>query len=295
MRRILVPIDFASRNFTHLHYAIHLASKTKALLVLQCAHRIPDILPDTITPLKNLQNITHMGVINAMMEVNRLHDVTLMNGLSFKYFSSTDIEAKSILRIIQQTQPDVICINVRERSLLERMLGGSRIETLIDKLDHCSILAIPPLATYQVPQQMIYATSLTTSPQRLQQLYHFVHLLDAFPIHFVHTIVEETRSYGEKRSAFIQNSNNIFGEKNYELAEMSNSYVEEVLDGYTQMHGIDLVIMQRHKQSVLDRLFTDSLPKKMAVEGSLPVLIFTKQLTKEEGSEVAPPILRIHS
>ena len=296
MKNILVPTDFTLYTSNAFNYAVQIASHTNASLTVLHANYIPFIikfnpLARTIYLVKRmfekpepLVSITRPVRVKSFLEkaprlrkpfvnaVKNVHDDFTLDQLTMEYVFTEMLDPKTIIQLVDDRKFDLVVMGARERSAIERFVGGSKIGKVIDRI-RCPLLAVSEAAKYGKIRQIEHTTSLTTSKNVLQQLNTLARQLRA-KVQFVHIVDEETRSYPKKVASFKEVADSIFGEDNYQFTDIRDKLSEESIYKFARNADADVLSVYERQHSFWDRLLVMSFSKNMACEAPVPVLIF---------------------
>ncbi len=274
---ILIPTDFSPHTANALAYAVQIAEQTKAQLHVLHAYHVPIINQNAWTPVQTLvERSAKIASIQFSNQLKKgLSNIDLSN-VSFKYHSTKHIEARSILQTVKQQNIDFLVLGTQASPPLLKVLFGNEVEHVIDRSKNCTILAVPERATYRSIQEIVYATSLNAPEGTLAQLRNFARLFGA-TVKFVHILEEKTRSYTKRLHHFKQKVQQVFERNTYKIITVESPYIDTALNNYVLQHGIDMVSMVERPKNILDRLFINSITKKMAFDSTVPVLILYEQ------------------
>ncbi len=276
MKSILVPTDFSPYTARAFSYAIQIAQKAQAPLTILHDYHVPIV--NQQRPVDNIQAllaaIEPIASDQFIAKVQNTHTPEILETVEFEYLYTANLTVDTIIEMTEAEQYDLLVVGAKKQNALRKMFFSSSVEMMIDKVKNTAILAVPENANYHKIEQIAYSTRLQTPISILEQLKHLKDIFNS-RLQFIHVIAEETRSYKKKRSDFIGRTNSVIGKSNFQLVEINHKDVEETLLKYLATKPIHLIsFVERPQKALLDKLFINSIAKKMAAEAPVPVLVF---------------------
>jgi len=274
MKKILVPIDFSAHAINALGFAIEVAKKTEAELILLHAVPIP------FTPGK--QTFEHYKESKDTYEKNAREQMAkLPNELP----ALDEVEYSSILRL--GSVPDAIigCANSREVDMIVLGTKGRRakemrgsilqnITTSIIKLARCPVLAIPDKATFRPIKKiaLAYDNGPISHMERLTGLREIANMFGAKlnVVMVMHNMAEleegwENPENAQELDAFLKEVEHTFHFK-------VKGDTETGINDFLEDKDIDLLAVIPHEHSLLQLQWHSGLTNKLALDCELPLL-----------------------
>ncbi len=266
MKKILFPSDFSESSENALRFTLQLSREFSAVVDILHLFQVPMWLEGEVVPELVLQRIEQ--VTQAAEE--KVHSFLQPFKSDFigktMAINSTTI-AREIVNQAELGQYDVICMGMQgEHAAIEKIVGSVTTRTMQQAT--CPVLAIPAEAKFQAISKIAYATDLDTSDRAaIEKLMALAGLLGA-EVHFVHIETEPDLGLMEDR---VQLENYPFDFVDFTI--LNNPSVVKGLDLYTREKGIQVMALFKPKRGLWDRLFHNSVSKRLAFQSEIPILI----------------------
>lgn len=266
MKKILFPTDFSSSAGNALEFTLKLAQELSAKVDILHLYQVQMWLEGDMAPEMVLQRMEQLAK-QAEEDIQ-----TFLQPFPSDYIGKTiAIQSSTIAReIVNQAeigQYDAIFMGMQgEHATLEKIMGSVSTRTISQA--KCPVLAIPAEASYQHIDKIAYATDLDTSDRRaVEELMKIAGLLGA-EVHFVH--VETQPQLGEMEDQ-VQLDNYPFDFVDFTI--LNNPSIVKGLDLYTEEKGIQALALFKPKRSLWDRIFHNSVSKRLAFQSEIPLLV----------------------
>jgi nucleotide-binding universal stress UspA family protein len=270
---ILVPTDFSKNASNALDYAITLAKKEKAKILLLHAFHVTYITPDVPAEFMaiEIENAEKM----AIKKMKSLFERIKHENLECEVFLRQDMAVDLILEVAKDRNPDFIVIGTTGASGLEEIIMGNITATVISKAK-CPVIAVPEKASFKHIKHITYATDyLISDLDALKKLVEIAKLFKA-TITVVH--VSNDLLTHENEEEFMNKFKAKVKKKiKYENIAYKLIYGQNfinTLEEYVHHESSDLIAMSTHHQSIYDKIFGKSNTKKMSYHSTIPLLAF---------------------
>ena len=284
MKTILVLTDFSIRADNAAHYALRLAQKIKANLLVCNVFHIPAAEPMAAQAGWTTENYDSFeeNSINDLSELtgrlNKLLDKDLDDG-SFR----PSIEQLSLSGFVPDTLNEVVAgrhilmavISMHGADGLSSFLLGNHTSEIIDNADY-PVLLVPHQETFKGYKKIAFATDMVDSDiDILNSLSGFAKYLNA-EILIAH--VAEERSSGREENDLVKRFFKLVSSKiNYPMIyfrAIQHKNVTAGLQWLSAHSDIDMLAVVHHKRSFFQRLFVGSVSQNLADHLTRPILIF---------------------
>ena len=270
MKRILVPTDFTESAETALYYAIEMAKKVNAEIILFHAYTVFD---DASSSLENLRRKEKNKI------ERRLESLTVKiehsGGINYKVCSAEGPVVKSILNAVKEFKADCIIMGTLGENSLANLVFGSVTAKIIDKAK-CPVISVPESASCSTIKRIVYATDYNSSDiTTLNKVVEIARPYNA-QINILH-IAYEKESANEEMNLmrkFMEEVNEQLDYNNFSFQMLAAANIEEKMKEYIQSESADLFAMSAHHKDLWDKLADNSLTNKMAYKSSVPLLVF---------------------
>lgn len=268
MRKILVPTDFSKCAGNALDYAIFLAKKMDAEIVLLSAYHIPSSGAATI--VVNIQEDLRK---ETQEELDALIEKKTKKHPWLKISSVVDfnIPSNSIVRLINKIDFDLIVLGTTGASGIKDMFLGSTTTAIISKVK-IPILAVPLNSKFEKIDTLLMACSLDTnkSVDSMNFFKLFATKLN-FKVKFLNIVQDNDENVSEKLFKKNERLKIVFDTFDYDIDLIKSNDVENaILEAVEEKHLLSVVNRER---TFFESLFHFSMSKKLAKHSTSPILI----------------------
>jgi len=282
MKKILVPTDFSENAAHALNYAIELAKKEHATLILLHVYHLDpappylDVRPpeqeiDTeekrwLNKLKALQvKVDHAGHVKTEL-VARL-----------------DLAVDGIAAEAKEKEVDLIVMGTKGASGLKEVLMGSNTSRVIDRVS-CPVIAVPEQAKAYPVKKIAYACDYRQLDlEAIQKLLEIARPFNA-QVNVLHVYESDEAIAKEEMERFVREVGNKINYSNLSFELLGGEDIEERLEKYLASEATDLLVLSTHQRGLLDRLFKKSITRKLVFHSKVPVMAFHYQ--KKESTTI---------
>jgi nucleotide-binding universal stress UspA family protein len=278
MKTILVPTDFSSSSERALDFAVNIAKKTNAKIILANAYYIPTF--DLEAPPSLLQKIydeedheikSQLAEICAKTSKNKSEE-----GLSLvcEYIAELKLPVPEIYEIATKKDVDLIIMGTEGK---DNILGffGSVTMDVVNKVQS-PVLVVKENLKYKDFSRICYAVeNLENNISSISQLIPIAKLYNA-EIDIIH--VEKQK----KKHTVIDPENSLFSIKksnDYAKVKLHEVYADDIskgLNDFLKSKPYDLLVFMKQERGWLENLFHKSLIKDFIASGDTPLLIIHK-------------------
>ena len=274
MKTILVPTDFSKNANNALDYAIAIAKKENAKIILAHAYNIIYIYPDV--PVQYAADQIKATEYGAKKQLDALCAKVRSSGkLRCDYLNKQGLAVDVILEVAEKIKPDLIIMGTKGASGVQEVLIGSNAAKVIEKAK-CPVISVPAKASYTPIKNITYATNYETSDIiSIRKLVDIAKLFDA-RITLLHIYYdgfapdleeEHMRKFKSKVSSKIHYKKLV-----YKFVYGKN--LMKMLEDHVKATSPDLLSLSTHHRNLFDKLFGTSLTKKMAYHTKVPLMAF---------------------
>ncbi len=280
MKNILFPTDFSQNADNALNLAIDIAKKTNGTLILFHAYSVQLVDPNMPAEIylsahqgEDKSAKESLGELRKkIMDFNK--DDTGKNLFEVEAIVSQGLVVDEALSIIDEFNIDIVIMGTHGASGLTELILGSNTASLIEN-SPVPVLAIPQNVKNKSIDNIVYAyDDIKANMPSFQRLLNFSEIFNS-EITLLH-IIETGKDTEEKnKKAFEEIKNNIGSDK-IKLALVTEENVLEGINEYINSNDVDVLAMAIRKRSLLDKIFSRSLTKKMAYHTKIPLLALHK-------------------
>lgn len=280
IKRILFPTDFSEAARNAFRYALLLADKLEAEVVVM--HAIyPQYegmdLPVMATQATQKKIEAAKSMLEAFVDtsVEMVAD-ELNNTATIETIVEIGAAASSIASVVVREGIDLVVMGTQgEHTTLEKLFGSVTAEVIQRSRSH--VLAIPEEAQLDKLQIMAFATDLKEADP--YHIWELTKLLEPFTpiLHCVHV-----RSEKDTSKVLDMNDLNAFFSNHaptlqIQFHEMQGEDLSVALNEFADTHGVDLLVMTTPYRNFFERLFYKSNTRRMAMHTQIPLLIFREE------------------
>ena len=268
MRKILVPTDFSACANNALDYAIYVAGKLNAEIVLLSAYHIPSSGSATI--VMNIQEDMRKETEEELNEVISGKKKSNPN-ISISGATDFNIPSNSIIRYTESGDYDLVIIGTTGASGIKEMFMGSTVSNIVDKVK-IPILAVPENSNFKNIDTVLMACSLESikSVDSMNFLKLFATNL-GLEVQFFNVYRGDDKDLERKLSKKKESLKIIFDSFDYEIDTIKSNDIENaVLEAVKKNQLLSVVTRER---KFFDKMFNPSMSKKLAKHSKSPILI----------------------
>ncbi|MFN8260666.1 MAG: universal stress protein [Chitinophagales bacterium] len=274
MKTIIVPTDFSKAASHALELAKWMAKKTNATIHLANFYSIPVAdysYPDISMPGEILEQIRKAAVEG----IDKLSVELKAEGFSVDSTIDMGMIADEVVNLASRLQADLIIMGTTGDKDIMNKIVGSNAAHVMQRVTQ-PILLVPQDCNCDGIRNVIYLDQLEEDDTAVLsklfalaeelQIDNNIRLLNVNTGFFFKPINEDLMLKLDKT----------FGLEKIKLETVDGADVKEGIEHYLENHKIDLVVMSTHKKSFLERVFSKSDTKEMAMYGKLPLLVYHK-------------------
>lgn len=273
MKTILIPTDFSENAKNAIEYAIEMAKKEKAKIIIVHACYITYIAPDA--PAQYLTEELVFVEDAAKKEMQKLIKKIENEGILCEAVIKQDNAIDLILEEAIKRKPDLIVMGTKGATGLKEVIIGSNTARVIEKVN-CPVIAVPEKSSFKPIKHIVYATNyLLSDIDALKNLVNIAELFNA-EITLLH-VSNEALNHETEEDHILKFRSKIKSRIDYDKVRFKLVYgkiFENVLAEYIKRESPDLLAMSTHHRTVYDKLFGKSFTKKMAYHTNIPLLAF---------------------
>lgn len=268
MKTILVPTDFSEAARNAAEYAVHLAERIKAKIILFHAFHVP--VPVTEVPVMVItpDELQKENETLLKKEIGKLRKHTQVQ---IEYLTMAGFAVDEILTIEKEKKINLIVMGMKGAGKLSEVLMGSVTTATLRKVK-TPVIVVPEKVKYKDPQKVAFACDYDpkTDMHTLDPLKELLKLFGAkiYVVNIKH----------EKEAVSLENA--VAGMKlDNKLDDVEHLYYfpekEDLVDGineFVKKYDADMVAIVPHRYNLMERLFHKSISKKMAFHTHVPLL-----------------------
>lgn len=285
MKTLLVPVNFTPISKNALIYAVGLAEKINAKIVLLNSYHAYPIDNDPSLLIKEFKE--EIKILKQVSEVKLRalwEEIKSTTSCKCKFVSVSGLAKDVIVSYANDIKPDLLVIGTEDFSQFERILFGTITGKVIKDVD-CSILVIPEEVKFKFPKKIAFAMDYHDSD--LNEIQFVEKLAKKFnsETHIIH-VVTELEDVGFEVNYFTKSKNEIKKSipKNktiFKLIINGENIIDE-LEDYVKEEEIDILAVAKTKKTFMEYLFSEDVTQKLFYRTKMPLLIFEAKDVPED-------------
>jgi nucleotide-binding universal stress UspA family protein len=267
--KIVLLTDFSPLSKVAINFAVKMAANLAAEFTILNIVRLEGV-PKTSLKLRQIEKaITQISEDEGAKLVQEITSGIKGNyTLTYKAIKAHTV-SEMVRRYVDKNQTNMVVMGLQGASALKKArLGG----TTVSVIDECKapVLAIPEFAKYRNMEHIVYASDLKHVQKELDIVVEFARIFGS-AVHMIHvTPVIDKKVEAQKIAA-----EEIISKMGYDKLDF-NLIVEEditlAIDSYIKKTKADMVTTFTHKLSLEEKLFGKSVTRKLAYQGTIPLL-----------------------
>ncbi|MES2555948.1 MAG: universal stress protein [Bacteroidota bacterium] len=269
---ILVPTDFSESATSAVHYAVQLAKKTKAKLVLLHAFYVPELVADVTAVMPSYADI------NATSENSLKH---LKAEIHSTYGKEINVETITIQGgpveeteiYLKEHRVDAVVMGMKGTSYLDERLFGSAATKLMH-LANCPVLMVDKDVVFHPIKKMVLACDYTRVQYLHDQLEPLVKLAELFKakVLILNVTPQQYSAITLDEAIAGVHLDHVLAKVPHTFHQIEHEQIVEGIKAFTKDQKADLLVMMPRDHSLLERLFREPNTKQMAFHAGLPLL-----------------------
>lgn len=263
MKRILVPTDFSPNASKALNFAVEIARRTKAEIML--IHAV-EVLVDDDDFKKTKDKLDEMARSIISAEVVNV---------TTRVFSDSSVN--SVINAAYDHKPDMIVMGTNGSSGIKEVIYGSRTAAVIGK-SPVPVLAVPLLSEWSVPKKILLAINQFNIPDKL--INPVIDMASLFGSSIQVTIftdmdddyVEDFKLHEAKVADFRDALKQKYPGTEIHAVHLAGKHFRESLQNWIDKNNIDMLVMLTHKRTLIGSIFNSSMTRKMSYHTNIPLL-----------------------
>lgn len=292
MRKILVPTDFTANASRALDFAVQIAKKVKAEIIL--LHTCCGLIENTSKDNRIMYNEYNHAFIEQANE--KLSSLKEQIEETEKLFVKTKLYkgpvTDTILQASEEHHADLIVLGILHETGLTEKIFGSKATAIMDRTN-VPVIFVHPLKEWNIPRKIFIAVNHF---EELPVVNNLVFKLAELFNTTVHIAIFTDTDY-EIRYEYLRNERNIslYKEKlenRYRNISIKTTLLygqsfQDTIAEYIREHRIDLVAMITHKQTFTESIFNRCAVKKMYYQTQIPLMVIPMQTNYSLSNEIS--------
>jgi nucleotide-binding universal stress UspA family protein len=289
MKTILVLTDFSVHAKHAAEYALDLAKKIKANLLLCNTFLVPAEIPMaglSVWPQDEYGILSEGSAdeLYLLKEHLQTQAATEPDTSGFKPNITTSSASGNIVDMVKElsSRADIqlVVAGTHDKDGLNDLLLGNNADKIMDHLNF-PLLLVPPSATYQPLNKIAFAADLVNVSRDEDALYQLINLAKLLQAEILVTHVYNEKNskldFEKQLKALLTNVSNKANYPNIYSRIVDDENPEKGLNWLCENGHIDMLAMVHQNHSFFEKLFTTSHTHKMARHIAIPLLVLPNQ------------------
>lgn len=274
MKKILFTTDFSTNADKAFCLALNMAEKHQAELIMAHVFDVPNVYN---YPLEFNPSEMKQGMINnwqrTLKEFFDHYDTEVK--ASFVAVEHPSV-VKGILSIVETHKPELLVVGTRGKNRIKETLLGGTTKALL-RSSPIPLMAIPETTHRKAFDKVLYASDFRVDD--LLSIKKLVQLVKPYnsEIQILHIRVDSEYKALEKFEWFkaLIKEHIDYEKISFEILQSDNVF-NTLLDHMSQDNFDLLVMLEKERSSLIDKLFYQDLVKKMEFQTKIPLLTYNE-------------------
>ena len=272
MKTIICPTDFSRHSNNAVRYAIDLAQKVKAAVILQHVYEIPVVYSDMAVATYQITETEVRSMVEKKLAALQKRLKAAYPKVSITTALASGLASDRIIKLAKEQKADLIVMSSTSTSALERALIGSNTARVINSAP-CQLLIVPPSSKFKEIKKIVYTTDLKEKNLKdAEKMSGFAKLFKAnITFLYIDTklLASDDKTIENMTRKVRQNINypNISG------YVCNDADVASGIRFFLKKHPASMLCMITHHRGLLEGIWNRSVTKKVAAHLSLPLLV----------------------
>lgn len=271
MKTIIVPTDFSPIATNAMHYAIEMAKKVNASLLLLHVYQVPVSFTDTPIVLVSIEDL-RKGAEEQVAHLKK--EVEHLTSGSLKVYTETRLGnvADELENLCNKINPFAVVMGTKGASGVERILFGSNTLTAIRHLTW-PVICVPPGKTFG------------DGIKKIGFACDFKDVVKTTPTHYIVDFVKEFNAELDVLNVDYHNKHfkpetpeqsallhTMLEEANPVYHFIEHADIEDGINEFAEKNNLDLIITIPKKHRLLEGVFKASSTKQLVYQSHVPVM-----------------------
>lgn len=275
---LLAPTDFSKAARNSVNYAVEMAKRIKAKIILVHVYSPPVMVSEVpmIIPLPAESEVYHMKKLKRLKN-NLLAGKGCAN-LDIEVMCRCGITVDEIYLLTLERKIDFVVMGLQGKGFIKESLVGSTTTRLIWKPE-VPVLSIDHKVKFKNPKRIVFATDKAEKlqPATMQSLVVFSKI---FKSHFfILNVVMGNGLLSIPDTVVNKNMNKSFKDFDHSIHKITSVSVVQGLSDFIALKKIDMLVMVPHDHTLTERVLNGRQTKMMAFHSTIPLLTLHEKTT----------------
>jgi nucleotide-binding universal stress UspA family protein len=266
---IVLLTDFSPLSKVAMNFAVKMAANLNAEFTILNIVRLEGV-PKANLKLRQIEkNIAEISEEEGAKLVKEITS-SIKGEYSIKYKAiRARTVAEMVRRYVDKHKTNLVVMGLQGASALKKArLGG----TTVSVIDECKVpvMAIPEFAKFKNLEHIVYASDLKNVQKELDTIVEFARVFGS-SVHMIHVAPIMDKKLDAARNSVEEMIAKIgYGKIDFQF--ILDDDITTAIDGYIKKTKADLLTTFTHKLSLEEKLFGRSVTRKLAYQGTIPLL-----------------------
>ncbi|MEO5889150.1 MAG: universal stress protein [Ferruginibacter sp.] len=280
-KNILVLTDFSQNAKSAEEYALQLAIKAEANLILYNAYPFRSTIPviDNLSwphdpPVSSeLQSINNLqsSVYELETKLSKIKDGN--DKPEIHHMGNAGVLTHKLNDFITQKNIWLVVMGTRGESLTANLLFGSNVFSILKSIDR-PVLIIPENSHFKDLEKIAYATDLKSPDANIIKWLDDISLMLKLKLFVMHASPDAVSTKATANQSISEQVALAKLNSHISINFSEGQSIEEVLHQITDEFGVGLLALVHRKYGFFENLFHVSTARKMVKHTKIPILIF---------------------
>lgn len=262
MKTILVGIDFTKSSENTINYAIEIAKRSEAKILLFHALTAPVIHTTSgliFIDTKNLIKAEEKRMKDLQIQLSKKHPKVKVD-IELTY----DSIREKVEKLSKKNKISLAVLGLETKSKISKFIYGTSSVDLTGKID-CPIITVPErYKHHDITKILIAIDNKESISSGLSKRIHSTINFIGAKVEFVHIKTEDELELGEKNR------------HPFPVTNVKSSDFQTGITNYAKKSKADAIMLISHNYSAFHNLFVDSNSKKIILSSNIPVISIHK-------------------
>lgn len=273
VKRILFPTDFSEKTENALPFLVDMAKKTKSEIVFFNAYRIPQMITDLPydaieEEVKTMEKASLSNLSNIIDKVKEQYPEMDTNCVS-----RAGEFAAELKDVVEDYNISLIVMATKGVEGIATSIFGTHAATAIESVN-CPVIVVPQQTPFSTIKNIAFASEYHESDiETIQFLADIADLFDA-KLTVVNVYAENLILERLRTNEFQDIVKESVKYPMISFKYLKGDDVYATIENYVEENDVDLIAMTTHHRKLFEKLFQQSITKKMVKHGKTPLMAF---------------------
>lgn len=271
--KILVPTDFSELSKVAVLYAMRLAKKLKADVILLTVINIHSSSASAINWEKLEDELIHLANQDAEKLIREVSAKVKGNlQITFRYVTGSAVD-DAVEAFAVKHGVDLVIMGTRGASGLRKVLMGSNATAVINK-SSVPVIAVPGATEFRQVKKIVYASDMRNINDEIRTITLFASFFNA-TVQVLHVMKEDSAErINRKKTKDDLITLSKYSKISFHVVK--SDAVADTVDNFVIDQKADMLAMFTHRLDFYEKLFGKSVTREFAFHAQVPLLAFNR-------------------